>query len=252
MSIPKTLHYCWFGGNPKPEKVLTCIESWKKFCPDYKIIEWNEQNYDCSRALYTKQALERKQWAFVTDYARLEILYQHGGIYVDTDVELIRPLDDLLQYDAFFGFQNNNQVASGLGCGARKGHPLLLELLKDYDRPFIMENGMEDHGNCPGRNTETLVRLGLRADGTRQTLADAEFFPVDSFCPMNFTTGKLTITPNTYSIHHFHSSAMSKMERFDATVVERLLGPTLFHKVYRPVRRWLGMQRLKLALKFKS
>ena len=105
MSIPKVLHYCWFGGAPKPKNIQNCIRSWKKYCPDYEIIEWNEQNFDVSQSLYTRQAYDARRWAFVADYARLKILYEQGGIYRDTDVELLRPLDDLLAYPAFFGFQ---------------------------------------------------------------------------------------------------------------------------------------------------
>ena len=124
MSIPKVLHYCWFGGAPKPKNIQNCIRSWKKYCPDYEIIEWNEQNFDVSQSLYTRQAYDARRWAFVADYARLKILYEQGGIYMDTDVELLRSLDDLLVYPAFFGFQHNNEVATGLGFGAEARSPV--------------------------------------------------------------------------------------------------------------------------------
>ena len=125
MSIPKILHYCWFGGAPKPKNIQNCIRSWKKYCPDYEIIEWNEQNFDVSQSLYPRQAYDARRWAFVADYARLKILYEQGGIYMDTDVELLRPLDDLLAYPAFFGFQHNNEVATGLGFGAEARSPVV-------------------------------------------------------------------------------------------------------------------------------
>lgn len=123
MSIPKVLHYCWFGGAPKPKNIQNCIRSWKKYCPDYEIIEWNEQNFDVSQSLYTRQAYDARRWAFVADYARLKILYEQGGIYMDTDVELLRPLDDLLAYPAFFGFQHNNEVATGPWLRGRGPQP---------------------------------------------------------------------------------------------------------------------------------
>ena len=139
MSIPKVLHYCWFGGAPKPKNIQNCIRSWKKYCPDYEIIEWNEQNFDVSQSLYTRQAYDARRWAFVADYARLKILYEQGGIYMDTDVELLRPLDDLLAYPAFFGFQHNNEVATGLGFGAEAHSPVVKALLDDYDGlPFLL------------------------------------------------------------------------------------------------------------------
>ena len=102
--IPKIIHYCWFGGAELPEKDRKCIESWKKFCPDYQIIEWNENNYDVTKNTYMYQAYQAKKWGFVPDYARLDIIYQHGGIYLDTDVELVKNLDSLLENDAFMGF----------------------------------------------------------------------------------------------------------------------------------------------------
>ena len=142
MSIPKVLHYCWFGGAPKPKNIQNCIRSWKKYCPDYEIIEWNEQNFDVSQSLYTRQAYDARRWAFVADYARLKILYEQGSIYMDTDVELLRPLDDLLAYPAFFGFQHNNEVATGLGFGAEARSPVVKALLDDYDGlPFLLPDG---------------------------------------------------------------------------------------------------------------
>lgn len=151
MSIPKVLHYCWFGGAPKPKNIQNCIRSWKKYCPDYEIIEWNEQNFDVSQSLYTRQAYDARRWAFVADYARLKILYEQGGIYMDTDVELLRPLDDLLAYPAFFGFQHNNEVATGLSFGAEAHSPVVKALLDDYDSlPFLLPDGSCDL--TPARN----------------------------------------------------------------------------------------------------
>lgn len=200
MSIPKVLHYCWFGGAPKPKNIQNCIRSWKKYCPDYEIIEWNEQNFDVSQSLYTRQAYDARRWAFVADYARLKILYEQGGIYMDTDVELLRPLDDLLAYPAFFGFQHNNEVATGLSFGAEARSPVVKALLDDYDSlPFLLPDGSCD------------------------------------------------LTPNTYSIHHYHSSwkEKSRAMRFDEEVMEPLLGAKFYYRYYRPFRRALGARRKK-------
>lgn len=133
MSIPKIIHYCWFGGGPISAESQKCMESWKKYCPDYKIMAWNEQNFDISTNRYAQQAYEAKKYAFVSDYVRLAVLYEYGGIYLDTDVELVRPLDELLELPGFMGFQTNNEVATGLGFGARKGNSVVQALLRDYD-----------------------------------------------------------------------------------------------------------------------
>ena len=137
--IPKTIHYCWFGRNPKPALAQKCIQSWKKHCPDYTIMEWNEDNYDISSApLYVRQAYEARKWAFVTDYVRLHVVHDHGGIYMDTDVELKKNPDALLEYSAYFGFEDGQYVNTGLGFGAIPGHPFLKEIMADYEGiPFI-------------------------------------------------------------------------------------------------------------------
>ena len=211
MSIPKILHYCWFGGAPKPKNIQNCIRSWKKYCPDYEIIEWNEQNFDVSQSLYTRQAYDARRWAFVADYARLKILYEQGGIYMDTDVELLRPLDDLLAYPAFFGFQHNNEVATGLGFGAEARSPVVKALLDDYDGlPFLLPDGSCDLTPCPKRNLPVFARFGIRADGTRQSTPEMEVFPVEYFCPVAYAGSTCDITPNTYSIHHYHASWKEK------------------------------------------
>lgn len=256
MAIPKVIHYCWFGGNPLPKDVKRCIQSWKKFCPEYKIIEWNENNFDCTQSLYAQQALENRRWAFVSDYARLKIIYDQGGIYLDTDVELIRPLDDLLDYQAFFGFENNQdkqgkEVATGLGFGAEKGNAVVKELLKDYEGVcFQREDGSQDWMPCPKRNTATLVRLGLRQDGTRQTVAGAEIFPSEYFCPIEYQSNRCEITENTYSIHHYHASWLVGKKKIDH-YIKKHTSETFYLGIYRPVRCGIGAMREKLAKKLR-
>ncbi len=130
--IPKIIHYCWFGGNEKPKLAKKCIESWKKFCPDYEIVEWNEQNVDVNMNAYTKMCYENKKFAFLTDYVRLLVVEKHGGIYFDTDVELLCSFDDMLDNDAFFGFENPEYVNTGVGFGAEKGNLLVTQMLEEY------------------------------------------------------------------------------------------------------------------------
>ena len=187
MSIPKVIHYCWFGGTEMPAAYKKYMESWKRYCPDYEIKLWNEQNFDFSGNLYARQAYEQKKWAFVSDYARLKIIYEFGGIYLDTDVEILRPLDDLLELKGFLGFQDNKEIATGLGFGAEKGNPVIKAMLADYaDAAFILPDGTYDTTPCPERNTEALIPLGFRADGCMQTVDGVTLFPADYFCPIGF------------------------------------------------------------------
>lgn len=203
MSIPKIIHYCWFGRNPKNKSVEKCINSWKKFCPDYQIIEWNEDNFSVEDNLYCRQAYDLKKWAFATDYARLWIVYNYGGIYLDTDVELIKPIDDLLECNCFIGRQQGFQVNTGAGFGACKNHPLIKRMMEDYnDIPFVKEDGEMDLWTCPHRNSQWLFENGLKKDNSYQEIADAHIYPIEYFSPKDPWTRKIKITKNTYSIHH--------------------------------------------------
>lgn len=207
--IPKIIHYCWFGRNPKPQLAEKCFASWKKYCPDYEIKEWNEDTYNLSKApLYVQQAYEAKKWAFVTDYVRLQVVYEHGGIYLDTDVELVRNPDGLLNCTAFFGFEGDYSIATGLGFGAVKNSDILKELMADYrDIPFILHNGEMDLTPCPVRNTEIFLRNGLKLDGSKQVLEDGTLIlPAEYLCPLDNATRILRKTKNTVSIHHFDAS----------------------------------------------
>jgi hypothetical protein len=214
--IPKTIHYCWFGRNPLPKLAKKCKKSWKRYCPDYEIIEWNEDNYDLSSApLYVRQAYEAKKWAFVTDYVRLHVVYEHGGIYMDTDVELIKKIDPLLEYDAYFGFEDGQHIATGLGFGAEKGAPVLKELMNDYaDILFILEDGSFDLKPCPVRNTEVFLRHGLKQDDSRQVLADnILILPSINLCPYDYHLKPKGNLNEAYSIHWFSASWYDEVSR---------------------------------------
>lgn len=232
MSIPKVIHYCWFGRGPLPPLAEKCIQSWKKYCPDYEIICWNEDNFDLTQNAYMQEAYAAKKWAFVSDYARLKVIYDNGGIYLDTDVELIKPLDSLLSHSGYMGFDEKGIVASGLGFGAEKGNAVVGEFLRDYeDIHFALPDGGYDLTPCPDRNTSTLQRLGMDMTKTSGTFMDMVFYPAEYFCPMDYSTGKKTITKNTVSIHHYCASWTSSVTK-RTTRLKRILGVRMYKKLY--------------------
>lgn len=204
--IPKTIHYVWFGGNRLGEKEQRCIESWKKVLPDYSIMQWDESNFDISINEYCTQAFMQKKWAFVSDYARLWILVNYGGIYMDTDVELVKSFDSFLDCNAFAGFESFDCVSTGvLAC--EKGFPLFEELLREYDnRLFQKIDGRLDTTTNVVAITNHLVKRGLKLDGEFQVVCGLSVFPQDYFSPKNYQTGKITQTLNTCAIHHFSGS----------------------------------------------
>lgn len=205
--IPKIIHYCWFGGAELPENVVKCINSWKKYCPDYEIIQWNERNYDIKKNPYMWEAYQHKKWGFVSDYARLDIVYHYGGIYLDTDVEIIRPIDVFLEYAAFAGMEQPGIVAMGLGFGACKGNPLIKEIMEVYDTiSFIREDGTLNLTPSPQFQTRVLKKYGLRNENINQTIKGMEIFSTEYFCPIEFSTNIMRKTKNTYLIHHFTAS----------------------------------------------
>lgn len=207
--IPKILHYCWFGGQPKSAKIKKCIRSWKKYCPDFRIIEWNETNFNYEIVPYCKTAYRFKKWAFVTDYVRLKVLYDYGGIYMDTDVELIKSIDSFLEYDCFMGFQHEKYVNNGLITGAEKHHPFIKENMEIYENlNFVNEADSTNFIVCQKYTTDLLEKKGLKfpCDGTIQRINNICIFPPEYFCPFDHRTYKMNITPNTVAIHHFASS----------------------------------------------
>lgn len=206
--IPKVIHYCWFGYNPKPKMAEKCIESWKKYCPDYKIIEWNEENVDITACpMYVRQAYDSKKWAFVTDYVRLLVVYRYGGIYLDTDVEVIRPLDPLLFHDCFIGRQPGYQVNTGAGFGGIAGHCVIKHMLEDYEGiSFLRQDGNMDLLTCPHRNSAWLFEQGMEHSDVYQEICGCAIYPVEYFSPLDAYTRQLARTVNTYSIHHCDAS----------------------------------------------
>ena len=216
--IPKKIHYCWFGSGDLPEKDIKCIESWKKFCPDYEIIQWNENNYDITKNSYMKEAYDEKKYGFVPDYARLDIIYNYGGIYLDTDVELLKNLDFLLDYKGFTGFEaidtGQKFIALGLGFGAEKGNEIIKKMRDDYERiRFKFDDGKLNLTPSPAYSTRSLKELGLKQDGILQEIDGFLFLPKDYLCPLSCVSNELNITDNTISIHHYNASWLTEKDK---------------------------------------
>ena len=205
--IPKIIHYCWFGRGPMPEDNLKCIESWKKFLPDYKLMLWNEDNYDVNSIKFTRQAYQKKKYAFVIDPVRLQLLREHGGIWLDTDIEIIKNLDPLLELPAFMSFESDTLLHTGI-VGSEKGAAWTDEYWKYMNRkPFIRWNGRLNKTPSTVIISRILKKRGVKLDNTFQIYDDSlHIFPKDYFCPKDYKTGKITITDNTYCIHHFAGS----------------------------------------------
>ena len=230
--IPKKIHYCWFGRNPKPKLAEKCIASWKKLCPDYEIVEWNEDNFDIEKYPYAKYCLDNKKFAFLSDFVRLIVISEEGGIYFDTDVEVIRSFDDLLNNEAFYGFETDEFVATGLGFGAIKNHVTVVDMLKEYDH-LQKEDGTFELKSCPQLNTAALLRLGMQLNGKEQIVVGAHIYPADFFNPFEDATGILRTTKNTYSIHWYAKSWISKRRILRSKLtrpLHRIFGTDFFRK----------------------
>lgn len=244
--IPKIIHYCWFGNGEMSELEKACIATWRKYCPDYEIKVWNEKNYDIHKCRYMEQAASKGQWSFVTDYVRLDLLYQYGGIYLDTDVELLKNPDFLLQYRSFIGFEQEDRVNSGQGMGAIAGLQVVKELRDMYDEiDFINEDGTLNQKECPQYLTAYLSQKGLQLNNKRQQVGDMEIFPTEFFSPKNFLTGRISLGPDTVSIHHFNGAWHTEKEKRiirGMQFVRRLLGVRLGNivlKAFFDTKDWL-------------
>lgn len=229
-TVPKIIHYCWFGGKPIPEEYKKYINSWKKYLPDYEIKEWNETNFDLNSCDYIKEAYKCRKWAFVSDYARFWILYNYGGLYFDTDVEIIQPMGELIKKGPFMGLENMNgryEVNSGLGLCSNPGHSIYKEILEMYSRAhFLNEDGTQNLENVVSRVTRILKKYGFKDENIIQEICGVTLYPSDYFCPMDCINGRITITSNTYTIHHYACSWLSPWQRFKKKI-QLTIGPTV-------------------------
>lgn len=210
--IPKTIHYCWFGGNPLPSSAKKCIESWRIYFPDYEIKEWSEQNFDVNIIPYTRDAYAAGKYAFVSDYARFWVLYHYGGLYFDTDVEVIQGMDDLVKRGAFMGLEVDNvksensipAVAPGLGLCVEPGNDVYAEILSKFEHlHFYLSDGSRNPYTMIPMVTELLQEKGLVLRDEQQTVAGITTYPNEFFNPFDDITGVLRKTKNTRSIHWY-------------------------------------------------
>lgn len=241
--IPKKVHYCWFGRGEMPELAIKCIDSWKKHLPDYELILWNEDNFDIHSNQYVKEAYEAKKYAFVTDYVRLHVLYNHGGIYMDTDVEVLKSLDRFLEHGAFTGCENEEMCVTGT-MGAEKGHEWIKSLLMYYEgRNFLLPDGSHDKTTNTKTITNTTInKFGWIPKDTHQILkGDLNIYPFDFFCAKNFKTGEIEITNNTYTIHHFSGSWHTGTDKLKSIII-KIIGADMaktLAKHYRKVKLFM-------------
>lgn len=231
--IPKIIHYCWFGRGEKPKLAKKCIESWKRFCPEYQIVEWNEDNFDVNQNEYTRMCYEEKKYAFLSDYVRLQVVAQQGGIYFDTDVELLKSPDFLLENKAYFGFETDEFVNTGVGFGSEKQGQAVTLMLKEYD---ALLDGKSGTIGCPKLNTKALCAMGLEPNGKYQNLDGTVIYPWDYFNPYESVTGRLNKTDNTVSIHWYSAQWMTKSQRLRSKITKplhRVLGVGFFSKFHK-------------------
>lgn len=226
--IPKKIHYCWFGGKEKPGIVKKCIESWTKYLPDYEIIEWNENNFNINKNSYVQEAYNSGKYAFVSDYVRVYALYYHGGIYLDTDVEVYKPFDDLLYHPSFWGFEQENFIATST-IGAEKGNALIKEFLDSYnEKRFIKNDGTFNELTNVAIITRLLEEKGLKTNGQYQEIIEiGVFYPQTYFSPYDYINCQTFITEKTYTNHHFYKSWMPMGKRIKGKVklvLSKLIG----------------------------
>lgn len=239
--IPRLIHYCWFGGKPMPSLAKRCIRSWNKNLHGYKLMLWNENSFDIESHPYTNEAFQAKKWAFITDYVRLYALYNYGGIYLDSDVEILKPIDRFLNHSAFSSFESPFHIPTGLMAATK--HNYWIKVLLEYyeNRHFFDKDGI---ANLTA-NTEVITQIskdyfGLRIDNSYQVLkGDVHIYPSDYFCPMNWQLGKIEVKLDTYAIHHFSGSWIEEKEKIKyiklrkrvGRITEEIIGGKLYNQI---------------------
>ena len=205
--IPGIIHGIWFSGEPMPPLYQKCLESWKKFAPDLEIRIWDLENYKPDHCLFFEQAIEHRNWSFASDYARADLLRRYGGIYMDLDVEMLRPVEDLLYNDAYMSFESLDRIECGSGMGAKPGHPIMQEICESYEkRPYLKEDGTWDNSTCPVRYTQVIEKHGLKKNGGFQFIEDVTIYPFEVLTGKSFDTGIVYNTELSYTLHHHNGS----------------------------------------------
>ena len=228
--IPKVIHYCWFGGKAIPPNLKKYIRSWSKFCPDYEIKLWSEKNFDIESHPFMKAAYDTKAWAFVSDYARLKIIYEEGGVYLDTDVELLKPLDELLENECYIGIeQNGNRCNTGLGFGAEIHSPVVKKMLDAYDHIIFNSNSKLDL-ECPKLNTQVIESLGKISLDEVTHLKGVTVYPAKFMDPLSTGKTENLLCVDSFSIHHYCASWTNGKEQFKRKIVT-LLGDENYFKL---------------------
>lgn len=240
--IPKIIHYCWFGGKPMPKLESRCMESWQRMLPDYKVMRWDESNFDVYAHPFTASAYKAKKYAFVADYVRLYALMQYGGVYLDTDVEILKSFDDLLELEAFGGFETPEVLQTGV-LGMCKDTPVLREYFDIYQHiPYEVD---EKGNNLTPANSSILTQLlskyGLRLDNSRQSINGMELFPQEYFCPIDQATREIVVTPSTYTVHYLSGSWFPMRAKMKNALKKRI-GKIFGFGVIRFVRRIIVRQ----------
>lgn len=246
MSIPKIIHYCWFGPKEFTDLEKNCIQTWKEKLPDYEIMFWNEDTFDVDSVPYTKQAYKHERYAFVSDYARLNALYNYGGIYLDTDIEILKSFDKFIEDKMFIGFENRTMVAVGV-LGAEKGEPFIKELLDFYHKyPFEDEKGNIDITTIVQKLTPLLEKRGLTTPNSEQMVDYIHVYDRDVFYPKKMKDGTFRVTDESYTIHRYAGSWLTEREkrRGESTIWRNFFRPVL-RKTRSGLTKVLGYKKTK-------
>ena len=239
--IPKRIHYCWFGNNLKPRLIQKCIASWKRFLPDWEISEWNETNYDVTKNAYIAEAYKQKKWAFVVDYARFDILNQYGGVFFDTDVELLKPIpDSFLAYQAFTGFESDETVNPGLVYASQPDQSVLQAIMSTYEHKQFGEKINGRMENIVDIVTGVLDVKGLKKNNSFQVIEGIAVFPKEYFCCFNHETQAFEIGSETISVHHYAASWSPWYRRVYFRTIKyaaRMLGKERYLKLKRMIKK---------------
>lgn len=220
--IPKIIHYCWFGNKPMPDRECRCMESWTKFLPEFRIMRWDEESFDINSSKFVRQAYDMKKWAFVADYVRLWALKKYGGIYLDTDIEILRPFEDLLQYKAFGGFETDNVVQTGV-IGSEENGDFINIIFNYYlNAYFVNQDGSLNSKPNSAIFAEILQKRGIQTLNTRISNEIIELFPSEYFCPIDQSTWEIRTTEKTYCIHYLSGSWLPYSDRLKRQIKKNI------------------------------